>query len=357
MHGLRGSDMRAALGFVGDTHALAPSGDFRLQTAARLRTLVPSDMVAWVETRTGGPEAEAIASPYDLLPDGPQRFARIRNEHPILAHFERSRRGGAVKLSDFFGRRHFHRQRLYQEFFRPAGIEHQISIALPSPAPRLVRITLNRARGDFGERDRQVLNLVRPHVARAWENARAFARLGVGHRSLERAAHAAHLGIAMVRRGRAEFLSPLARMQLATYFPATPAPHRRLPDAVIAWLDATRRPRETRDLRAPGSPLLVDGDGGRLEIRSFLDDGSHVLIFRERPTRIAPRALESLGLSRRQAEVLAWLAEGKANPEIASILAISPHTVARHVEAIFERLGVQTRTAAAAAAFAHVPGW
>jgi DNA-binding CsgD family transcriptional regulator len=75
---------------------------------------------------------------------------------------------------------------------------------------------------------------------------------------------------------------------------------------------------------------------------------------RERLHRIAPRALESLGLTRRQAEVLGWLVDGKANLQIAAILAISPSTVARHVEAIFERVGVQTRTAAAAAAFNHL---
>jgi len=104
----------------------------------------------------------------------------------------------------------------------------------------------------------------------------------------------------------------------------------------------------------PREPMLVERDGSRLEIRSLSDGDGHVLILRERLTRIVPRALESLGLTRRQAEVLGWLAEGKASLEIAAILTISPNTVARRVEAIFVRLGVQTRTAAAAAAFSHL---
>ena len=79
-----------------------------------------------------------------------------------------------------------------------------------------------------------------------------------------------------------------------------------------------------------------------------------LLILRERITQILPGPLESLGLTGRQAQVLAWLAQGKTNPEIAAILAISPNTVARHVEAIFAELGVETRTAAAAVAFSHL---
>ena len=119
---------------------------------------------------------------------------------------------------------------------------------------------------------------------------------------------------------------------------------------------ARRAPAAVRrdDLPRPRPPFFVERDGGRLEVRALPDADGHLLVLRERLTRIAAGPLESLGLTRRQAEVLAWLAQGKANVDIAAILAISPRTVARHVEAIFERLGVRTRTAAAAAAFAHL---
>jgi len=53
-------------------------------------------------------------------------------------------------------------------------------------------------------------------------------------------------------------------------------------------------------------------------------------------------------LTRREAEVLGWIARGKTNGEVARLLFISPHTVRKHVENIFEKLGVRTRTAAAA---------
>jgi DNA-binding CsgD family transcriptional regulator len=54
------------------------------------------------------------------------------------------------------------------------------------------------------------------------------------------------------------------------------------------------------------------------------------------------------GLTTREAEVLGWVAHGKTNGQIARVLFVSPHTVRKHVENIFEKLGVHTRTEAAA---------
>lgn len=53
------------------------------------------------------------------------------------------------------------------------------------------------------------------------------------------------------------------------------------------------------------------------------------------------------GMTPREAEVLGWIAHGSTNNEIAGLLFISPHTVRKHVENIFEKLEVRTRTAAA----------
>ncbi len=54
-------------------------------------------------------------------------------------------------------------------------------------------------------------------------------------------------------------------------------------------------------------------------------------------------------LTAREEEVLRWLGAGKRDAEIAQILGISPRTVHKHVEHVFAKLGVETRTAAAAA--------
>jgi DNA-binding CsgD family transcriptional regulator len=70
---------------------------------------------------------------------------------------------------------------------------------------------------------------------------------------------------------------------------------------------------------------------------------------------VRPRApaADAHGLTPRELHVLRLVAAGKRNREIASELVLSEHTVARHVQNIFAKLGVSSRTAASAFAFAH----
>ena len=69
-----------------------------------------------------------------------------------------------------------------------------------------------------------------------------------------------------------------------------------------------------------------------------------------RRTEPTPADLESLGLTPREAEVLFWVARGKTNDEIATVLGIGLTTVKKHLESTFAKLGVENRTAAAAMA-------
>jgi DNA-binding NarL/FixJ family response regulator len=66
--------------------------------------------------------------------------------------------------------------------------------------------------------------------------------------------------------------------------------------------------------------------------------------------------LLNLGLTPRVAEVLLWVAQGKTNPEIASILGISESTVKKHMIEVMEQLGVETRTAASLRALEVLSG-
>jgi DNA-binding NarL/FixJ family response regulator len=64
------------------------------------------------------------------------------------------------------------------------------------------------------------------------------------------------------------------------------------------------------------------------------------------PDFSSPTPLESLGLTTRQAEVLLWLAQGKSNQEIATIVGATENTVKKHLQNIFDRLGLENRHAA-----------
>jgi DNA-binding CsgD family transcriptional regulator len=52
-------------------------------------------------------------------------------------------------------------------------------------------------------------------------------------------------------------------------------------------------------------------------------------------------------LSPREAEVLEWVAQGKTNAEIGGLLGVSPRTVQKHLEHVYDKLGVRSRAAAA----------
>jgi DNA-binding CsgD family transcriptional regulator len=101
------------------------------------------------------------------------------------------------------------------------------------------------------------------------------------------------------------------------------------PEPVASWLK--------RRLLVPArEPLRVDA-GDRALVIDFVDGA---LLLEER-WRI-PR------LTRREREILNLVAEGKTNVEIAEQLWVSPSTVRKHLENVYAKLGVHTRTAAAA---------
>ena len=75
---------------------------------------------------------------------------------------------------------------------------------------------------------------------------------------------------------------------------------------------------------------------------------------RRQPQSTRTRCCAStFGLTQREAEVLLWIAKGKSNRDIGEILGLSPRTVNKHLEQIYEKLGVENRASAAVKA-AHV---
>ena len=104
---------------------------------------------------------------------------------------------------------------------------------------------------------------------------------------------------------------------------------------------------------APLRPLVAERDGRRLTIQILRDRGRPFLLLNdERKLRIEPADIVSLGLSPRETEVLAWLAHGKSNAEIAGILGLSPATIKHCLERVYGKLDVGTRAAATAVAVA-----
>jgi DNA-binding CsgD family transcriptional regulator len=103
-----------------------------------------------------------------------------------------------------------------------------------------------------------------------------------------------------------------------------------------------------QDMSVPFEPLVLEGPRARLVVRLALGWSLIFLILEEHSPAAHPleSAVGLMRLTRRETEVLRWMAEGKTNGEIGVILGISLRTVDKHVERIFGKLNVPTRTAA-----------
>jgi ATP/maltotriose-dependent transcriptional regulator MalT len=121
-------------------------------------------------------------------------------------------------------------------------------------------------------------------------------------------------------------------------------------------LDAPYEVARVRVLVGLAFRALGDDDSAALELdaaRGVFEQlgAAPDLVRLESATGAEPE--ERHGLTARELEVLRLVAAGKTNREIASVLVVSEHTVARHVQNIFTKLRVSSRTAATAFAFEH----
>jgi DNA-binding CsgD family transcriptional regulator len=129
--------------------------------------------------------------------------------------------------------------------------------------------------------------------------------------------------------------------------------------AWLAWrgLDVPYEATRVRVLIGLACRELGDRDTATMELEaarsSFRQLGAAPDLARVEALSPTAGSKAPMGLTRREVEVLVLLATGKTNREIADVLVISEHTVARHVQNILAKLGVSSRTAASALAFEH----
>ncbi|HEY7678549.1 MAG TPA: helix-turn-helix transcriptional regulator, partial [Candidatus Methylomirabilis sp.] len=341
-------DLRALLEFLKGNYALRDLETFARHVVHTLPKVIGSEITSYneVDPRRRRITAWQIPPPPDELKPV---FDQHIPEHPIVTHYQRTRDGQALKISDFLTQGQFHRLGLYNEFYRLLDVKHQMAIRLAAPPGLVIGVALNRSRRDFSERDRLLLNLLRPHLIQAYHNADAVTRMQREITLLTRGMEALERGIiCLAPDGRVRLATSRARQWLAEYFGPARRRGGRLPEVLQRWVRHQGRLLASADMvPSPRQPWEMEREGKRLTIRLLAELESHMLLFQEEPTALQPAALEHLGLTRREAEVLAWVAEGKTNAEIGTILGARPRTVAKHLERIYQKLGVETRVAAA----------
>jgi DNA-binding CsgD family transcriptional regulator len=344
-------DFRALLEFLQGAYALRDLDGFVRYLITSLSGLVPSDATVYNEYNFKRNRIIWQQNPAVAFAGSEKIWERYSHEHPILTHIRRTKDGRAVKFSDFISERQFRRTGLYNEFFRPLRLKHQMHALFGEPQNLLAGLALNREAKDFSERERLLMNLLRPHLARSYENAEAITGLFLKLTEIKTALDRLDRGIVFLTRGRRiKDMTDPARRLLKEFFPARSAPGDRIPEELATWLAQEKKAFGEKDrVPAPQKSLVVRRQGKQLRVR-WISEPGQTLILLEPLRALDPGAFEALGLTRREAEVLFWMTQGKTNPEIAILIGMGRRTVEKHTERIFEKLGVETRTAAAARA-------
>lgn len=170
MAALPARDVHAVLELVGEIHHAESLDEFRAGVLPAVKRLVPCEWVSYNEVGADGTIHAVLVDPIPpshLFP----LWDRYALQNPIVAFYQRTHDGRAYRFSDFLTRAEYHALELYQHVYGPLGVEYQVAIAMPSPPDLTIGIALSRKRGDFSQRDRDVLDLARPHLIQAWRNA------------------------------------------------------------------------------------------------------------------------------------------------------------------------------------------
>lgn len=265
-----------------------------------------------------------------------ENWERHSAEHPLVRYVTETGDGQAIKISDLLSEAAYHQLAIYQTVYRGLGAEDQMSLTIRSDEGIIIALAFNRRQRDFTESERVKLNLIRPHLLQAYANLEELAGHADETADLRTALRETGHGlIALDATDGIAHASPGACECLARYFPGA-EPRAAVPADILEWL--------TTD---PTTPFTRAAGDGRLVVRRPRGAERRLILVSEETRRCLPTGAR---LTDREMDVLHWLAAGKSNAEIATILGLAHGTVKRHVEKLIAKLGVQNRTGAAARA-------
>jgi len=349
---LRPQDIKAVLEFLPELYRPRDSKAFERYLVSALPKIIPANITQFHrgDASSFPLQHEPVTHPDEFpLPDILEILETYSHEHPMTSHIVKCPSYNPHRLSNLISRQSFHSTNLYNYLYRHYRVEEMMSLSLSKDSPTEDILALCRDT-HFNERERQMYELLRPHLGLALENARALTLVQSELTQLSEAVVSMGRGLVTLNEeGRVTLITPLAFDWLAEYFEQPPRADA-LPDPVERWFRAEKRKLSAKEdsMPPPLSPLLAERGGKTLTVRLISDvNGDSLLLEETAPRPSAHSIRERFSLTARQAEVLYWVAEGKTNGEIGTILSMSARTVAKHLEHIYQKIGVETRTAAA----------
>ena len=354
MERLRSADYTRILAFLTQLYGVRDLDEFGTVLVNSIRRLIRCEVASYDEMDPDRHSSVDRTGPDGIMTPEIMRncWAPVMHEHPVLIHCQQTGDLNAHRVSDFYSQQKFHNLALYHEFYRKLSIEEGLCKGIRVSGPVVIGIGLHRAKRNFSDRDLLIFNLIGPHLTQAWRNAREMTRV---HHQVQEMRHVMNRFdcgvIALESDGRAPAIAPWARRALQE-FCGTEVQNDVLPDSIQQWVRACNEQFRRDNLPLPIVPLVLERADSRLVIRLVSSPVQSLLFLRVQ----RKAAGECAGLTPRETEVLSWVAEGKTNEEIGAILCLSRRTVQKHLEHIFSKLGVETRTAAAAVLVAPRPG-
>jgi DNA-binding CsgD family transcriptional regulator len=332
-------------------YALQHSSTFAQDAITIIDRLIPSEVPCFHSQHLQTKEAL-----YIFKPDHPgltPELEKIRddhfNEHPLVQRLPQVI-DRVSKISDFISQSELHAlEGLYQQFMRTIELEYQITFFLPNDnlnkiySPVLTGVSLNRRQKDFSERDRLILELLRPHLFQAYCNVQKYQQLQSQLNQLQDSVNQLALVI-LDTEGRVQLITPQAASLLELYFPVSSILWQ-FPDQVWSWVKyQVTNIADTSDFSSVCLPLRIQQANNSLSIRLVIEQvNNRYLLLLEEQTSSLLDSIRLLGLSQRETEVLYWMMQGKDNKAIAAQLTVGISTVHKHLENIYQKWGVNSR--------------
>src|SRR5215213_5482890 len=247
MQRLRQRDLEVSLSYLRELYAQRDLEGFKRHILTTIGSVVPSESVIYVDPSvsvTGGDPAVGVSAwesePAFSSPDLAE-IVEIHgsyiDENPLINHYRRTLDGQAVKISDFLTRSEFRRLGLYNDCFRRLSLDQWMTVVLPHGPLAATAVSLGRSDKDFSERDRLLLNLLRPHLLQAYDNAAALTQMlqetGRMKQTMEKLNRAV---VVLGEKGRLQWCTKRAERWISEYFgPPPDASH--LPENLRRWVE------------------------------------------------------------------------------------------------------------------------